>query len=93
MTYIELSRTRRIDWPRMAENLRALGMTWTEIAGALEIDRTAMRNWAEPEAVGEPAFWTGSAMLRLWCDRTGLRWVDAPVRVVTPSVSEILRTS
>ena len=90
---IVLSRTRRLDWPRMAENLRRAGMTWTEIASALGVDRTALRNWAEPETVGEPAYWTGACMLLLWSEKTGISWTDAPVRVVTPSVSEVLRTS
>lgn len=86
-----LSRTRRIDWPRLVDNLRRLGMSVQEIADAIGVRRQAVDYWAGPESDGEPAFWTGSALLVLWCERTGLHWTDAPVRTVSLSVSASMR--
>lgn len=88
-----LSRTRRIDWPRLVENLLRIGMSMQQIADSLDVNRRSLDNWARIDSDGEPAFWTGSALIVLWCDRTGLRWTDVPVRTVTPSVSQVLRTS
>jgi hypothetical protein len=88
-----LSRTRRIDWPRLVENLRRGGLSTQEIADRLDITRNALHNWAMPDACGEPAFWTGSALIVLWCERTGLKWTDVPTRTVAPSVSTVLRDS
>lgn len=88
-----LSRTRRIDWPRLVENLRRLGMTLQQIADRIDVTREGMGNWCGPDASGEPAFWTGAALIELWCERTGLKWTDLPVRVVAPSVSAVLRSS
>lgn len=86
-----LTRHTRIDWPRMLENLRRLGMSTQQVADELDVGRSGMDNWASPGASGEPAFWTGARMIEVWCLRTGLKWTDAPVRAVTPSVSEVLR--
>lgn len=88
-----LTRHTRIDWPRMADNLRRLGMTLQQIAEAVEASRSSLDNWAMPGASGEPAFWTGSKLIELWCKRTGCVWTDVPLREVTPSVSEVLRES
>lgn len=88
-----LNRSTRIDWPRMAENLRRAGMSMQQIADAIEVSRSSLDNWAQPEASGEPAYWTGAAMIVLWCRRTGLSWPDLPTRRVAPSAAEVLRTS
>lgn len=88
-----VSRSRRVDWPRMFENLRRLGMSHQQIATALEVDRTALRNWAAEGTSGEPAYWTGAAFIALWCERTGLRWTDVPTRRVMASVAEVLRST
>lgn len=88
---IVLSRTRRIDWPRIMQNLSALGMTRAEIAEHVQVSESLVKNYASQDQVTEPAFWTGSAILVLWCEKTGLRWPDAPTRHVAPSVSEVLR--
>lgn len=88
-----VSRSRRVDWPRMAANLQKQGMSWQEIADALGVTRGALPNWLAAEATGEPAFWVGSTMIILWCKRTGLQWTDIPLRQVAPSVSEVLRSS
>lgn len=86
-----LTRHTRIDWPRMADNLRRLGMSMQQIADAVEVGRSGLDNWAGPQASGEPAFWTGARLIELWCRRTGCVWTDVPLRSVAPSVSEILR--
>ncbi len=90
---LTLSRTRRIDWPRLVANLRKQGMLNQHIADAVGVTREGMLNWGSEDATGEPAFWTGAVLIELWCSRTGLHWTDLPVRVVTPSVSEVLRRS
>jgi hypothetical protein len=90
---LTVSRTRRVDWPRLVENLMRLGMTTQQIADSIDVARRSLDNWARQDSEGEPAFWTGSALIVLWCQRTGLQWTDVPVRKVTPSVSEVLRTS
>jgi hypothetical protein len=90
---IVLSRTRRIDWPRVIVNLTGCGMTLQAIADAVQVSKTQIVTYSEPEGTTEPAFWVGSALLLLWTDRTGLRWPDAPTRKVAPSVSEVLRST
>lgn len=90
---LTLSRTRRIDWPRLVDNLLRLGMNMQQVADALDVGRSSLDNWARQESDGEPAFWTGSALIVLWCQRTGLQWTDVPVRTVVPSVSQVLRSS
>lgn len=86
---IVVSRSRRIDWPRMIGNLRQRGMSLAQIAAAVEVSKSSIINLATTEA--DPAYWTGSALLVLWCDRTGLDWIDAPLRTVTPTVAEVMR--
>jgi hypothetical protein len=90
---IVLSRTRRIDWSRVIANLQTQGMSLQQIADAVEVSKTLASGLADEDDIREPAFWTGSALIELWCRRTGLRWPDLPVRVVTPSVSQVLRES
>jgi transposase-like protein len=88
-----LSRTRRIDWPRLVDNLLRLGMSMQQIADALGVSRRSLDNWARQDSDGEPAFWTGSSLIVLWCERTGLKWTDTPTRQVTLSVSQVLRST
>lgn len=88
-----LTRTTRIDWPRMAHNLRRLGLTAQQIADQLEVSRSSLDNWMADDASGEPAFWTGAKLIELWCVRTGLQWTEIPLRKVAPSVSAVLRSS
>lgn len=89
---IVLTRTTRIDWARLVENLRRCGMSTVQIAEHLEVSESTVKNYRSAEG-SEPAFWVGSALLLLWAERTGCKWVDAPTRRVTPSVSEVLRAS
>lgn len=90
---IVVTRSRRIDWPRIVANLQRCGMSLQTIADALDVSKAQVVNYAEAEGTMEPAFWVGAAMLVLWADKTGLKWTDAPVRVVPESVSRVLRAT
>lgn len=87
---IVLTRERRIDWPRIIDNLRRMGMSHADIAASVDVGTTTVGAYADDRCI-EPAFWTGSALLVLWSERTGLSYTDAPTRVVTPSVSRVLK--
>lgn len=87
---IVVSRQRRVDWARVVDNLVAAGMSQHEIAAAVDIGFNTLRDYrADPTR--EPAFWVGLKLLRLWSERTNIAWTDAPMKNVTPSVSQILR--
>ncbi len=88
---LTLSRTKRLDWPRMLANIRKQGMSLQQVADHIGVTREGLGNWTAEEAIGEPAFWTGAAMIELWCASTGLGWNDLPTRTVTLSVSAVLR--
>lgn len=87
---IVLTRERRIDWPRIIDNLRRVGMSYAEIAGKLDVSEGTISSYTDDRCI-EPAFWTGSAMLVLWSEKTGLSYTDAPTRRVTPSVARVLK--
>lgn len=87
---IVLTRERRIDWARIIENLRRLGMSHDDIASRVDVGPTTVKAYADDRCI-EPAHWTGSALLVLWSERTGLSYTDAPTRIVTPSVARVLR--
>lgn len=87
---IIVSRTRRIDWARVIENLRKQGMSVREIAQAVDVGSSSVQDYCDDRCI-EPAFWVGSALLVLWAEKTGLPWTDAPVRKVQPSVSAMLK--
>lgn len=89
---IVLSRERRIDWPRIIDNLRRLGMSHADIAEVIEVGSTTVSAYSDDRCI-EPAFWTGSALLVLWSQRTGLSYTDAPTRKVLPSVSRVLKAT
>ena len=90
---IVLSRTRRIDWARVVLNLQSQGMSLQQIADSIDAGKATVRGWTDEDLGAEPAFWVGSALILLWCEKTGLKWPDLPVRVVTPSVSQVLRAN
>jgi DNA-binding transcriptional MerR regulator len=89
---IILTRERRIDWARIIDNLRKLGMSEQEIADALDVARTSVQGYCDDRCI-EPAFWVGSSLLVLWSSRTGVPYTDAPTRRVLPSVSQVLKAS
>lgn len=90
---IVVTRTRRIDWPRMVANLQRCGMSMQSIADELDVSKAQVINYGEADGTMEPAFWVGAALLTLWSQRTGLKWTDAPTRDVPESVSRVLRAT
>lgn len=86
-----LTRSTRVDWPRMRENLRDLSDY--ALADLLSVSRSSLHNWTAADARGEPAHWTGTLFIEVWCKRTGLSWTDIPMRTVAPSVSSVLRAT
>ncbi len=89
---ILLTRTRRLDWARMIEHLRADGMTLTEIAAQLDVQRQSLDGYIDDRCV-EPAFWVGARLMTLWSERMQLPWIQAPVRDVPESVSRVLKAT
>lgn len=89
---IILTRERRIDWPRIIDNLRKLDMSLQEIADELDVSRGSVQSWCDDRCI-DPTFWVGSSLLVLWSERTGLPYTDAPTRRVQASVSQVLKTS
>lgn len=92
MTTITVSSTRRIDWARLVENLQRCGMSHADIAREVDVSRQTVQSYTDDRCI-EPAFWVGSSLLVLWATKTGVSWLQAPVRTVQPSVSSVLRTS
>jgi lambda repressor-like predicted transcriptional regulator len=88
---IVITRSRRIDWPRIVANLQSTGLSLREIADHVDVAKASVCDYCNPDAETEPAFWVGAALLVLWSERTRLPWTDAPVRTVAPSVSQVLR--
>ena len=90
-TTLILTRTHRIDWPRVIANIERTGMSVQEIAVQVDVSKAALYSYLQPDTSTEPAHWVGSALLALWALRTGYSWTAAPTRKVTPSVGEVLR--
>jgi orotate phosphoribosyltransferase-like protein len=88
---IVITRSIRIDWPRIVANLQTKGMSLQQIADELDVSKSLVAGWVDAESTGEPAFWTGAVLIEVWCKRTGLTWPDLPTRRVMPSVSQVLR--
>ena len=53
---LTLSRTKRLDWPRMLANIRKQGMSLQQVADHIGVTREGLGNWTAEEAIGEPAF-------------------------------------
>jgi hypothetical protein len=87
-----LSRERRIDWARILSNLQTAGMSLQEVADWLEVGKSTLRGYTDPDIPSEPAYWVGHCLVLLWCKRCGCRLDDLPQRRVPPSVSRMLRT-
>lgn len=90
---IILTRTIRIDWPRVIANLQRCGMSLQGVADEIDVSKAQVSAYADEHGTTEPAFWVGSALLVLWMAKTGLTYTDAPTRTVAPSVSQVLRES
>lgn len=88
----QLSRERRIDWARIIENLNRAGMSLQDIAEWLEVGKSTLRGYTDPDIPSEPAYWVGHCLLLLWCERCGCRLEDVPTKRVQLSVSAMLKT-
>ena len=75
---------------RVVVNLRSAGLSVQNIADEVGISRSSLQDYCDDRNI-EPAFWTGSRIIEVWCAHTGLRWPDLPVRDVPLSVSAVLR--
>jgi hypothetical protein len=89
---MRLSRERRIDWARLLDNIRKTGMSIEDIARTVDVGRSSVQDYCDDRCI-EPAHWTGSVLLQLWSERTGLPVTDAPTRRVQASVSAVLRAN
>jgi hypothetical protein len=90
---LAINRTRRVDWSRVIDNLLRAGMTLDKIAEQVGVARRTIGLYRDGDLSTEPAFWVGVKLLKLWSDKTGIAWADAPLHTVQPSVSQILRES
>ena len=89
---LAVDRRRRVDWARLIDNLLRAGMTMQEVADFVGVGFGTVRSYRTDMHI-EPAFWVGVKLLKLWADKTGVPWTDAPMINVTPSVSQVLRGS
>lgn len=87
-----LSRERRIDWARILANLQTAGMSLQEVADWLEVGKSTLRGYTDPDIPSEPAYWVGQRLLALWADKCGCRLDDVPTKRVQLSVSAMLKT-
>lgn len=92
MTAPNVNRERRIDWARILANLQAAGMSLQQIADAVEVSKSTLYGYLNPDAPSEPAYWVGHSLLALWCVRCGALLKDAPVTRAQPSVSQMMRS-
>lgn len=91
MSIPDLSRERRIDWARMVANLQKVGLSFQDIADELDIGKRTVMDYAKEDIPAEPAYWTGHCLIALWCNRCELQLKDVPIRMVQPSVSQMLK--
>ncbi|OWQ92021.1 hypothetical protein CDN99_06595 [Roseateles aquatilis] len=91
MTTLDLSRERRVDWPRVIANLQRTGMSPSTIADWVGVGRKTITDYARDDLPAEPAHWVGHCLIVLWCERCGTTLADLPTRLVQPSVSQVLR--
>ena len=86
-----LSRTRRIDWARILDNLRKAGMSMQQIADACECGKSTLHGYAAEDLTAEPAYWIGHCLVALWASKCGTRAQDVPIKTVQLSVSAMLK--
>lgn len=79
-----------IDWVRVVENLRATGMSLTQIADAASVSKSSLIGYGT-ELRQEPGHSAGERLLAVWVERTGYRREDAPRWRRPLSVSEVLK--
>ena len=88
----QLTRTRRIDWARIVQNLQRSGMSLQEIADQVDAGKTTIIGYLNEDCPSEPAYWVGHSLLALWCNRCGTLLSDAPIKAVPLSVSAMLKS-
>jgi hypothetical protein len=88
---MELSRERRIDWARIISNLQTVGLSLRVIAETMGMSKTQLFAYMDEDCPSEPSYWSGNALLNLWCDRCGCTLLDVPIRHVQLSVSAMLK--
>lgn len=89
-----LSRERRIDWARILANLQTAGMSLQEVADWLEVGKSTLRGYTDPDIPSEPAYWVGHCLVLLWCERCERKLEELPTLCVdTRPRSEIFRSS
>lgn len=86
-----LSRERRIDWARILASLQTAGMSLQEVADWLEVGKSTLRGYTDPDIPSEPAYWVGHCLVLLWAERCGCRPEEVPTKRVPLSVSAMLR--
>lgn len=87
-----VNRARRIDWARILANLQAAGMSLQQIADQVQVSKSTLYGYLNPDAPSEPAYWVGHSLLALWCSKCGAKLADAPMTRVQPSVSQMMRS-
>ena len=66
----------RVDWRELIFELHDTGMELKDIALHLNAGLETVRRWRN--ANGEPLYKFGSALIRLWSDKTGKNRDDVP---------------
>jgi hypothetical protein len=80
-----------VDWARVIENLRTLGMSMGEIAEQSIVSKSSLYGYMGNNGLhGEPGFSAGKRILDLWVARTGYRMDDVPMWRRPLSVSEVM---
>jgi len=86
---IVLTRTRRVDWPRLILDLRRTGLSLPRIGQGAGVSARTIGSYLTTDT--EPAHWTGEALIGFWVVTTGRQRGEAPVRAVVPSVAAVMR--
>jgi transcriptional regulator with XRE-family HTH domain len=83
---------RRIDWPRLIENMRRKGLSMQQIADRAGMSKAALYLYCNADTMPEPNFRAGCSLITTWIDETGYTLDDLPTRKHEPSVSEMLKS-
>lgn len=89
---LTLTRTRRIDWSRILENLETAGLSMQQIADQVDAGKSTLVGYKNPDCPSEPAYWVGHSLVALWATRCGCQLADVPIRTVQLSVAAMMKT-